>query len=294
MKRTSIAIVLSFIAVASASHTSAAPFTGSYIQNFDSMGTAGTAAPTGWIEYSLAGSHDDYRHAGSTAAITTTFLPSAFPDTINNADGTSTTRALTTNATLTAATPSNQRAAGGFNFGLAASPSDRALGTSPTGVGACELELQLTNNSGAAISSLSVGYDIRCFSTTVDANGYTTSPDAGAEEFPGYWLFYSLDNGSTWTNVSSLNPTRTGPGGIIVPNSIGVTNVPATTIALGSAWTDGANLRFRWFDDNAQSPSPDQLLGLDNVAINTVPEPATISLFAGASALLALRRRSVR
>ncbi len=109
---------------------------------------------------------------------------------------------------------------------------------------------------------------------------------------PGYWLFYSLDNGSTWTNVSSLNPTRSGPGGVIVPNSIGVTNVPATTITLGSAWANGANLRLRWFDDNAQSPSPDQLLGLDNVAINTVPEPATTGMLAvGTSLLIRMRRR---
>jgi hypothetical protein len=263
-------------------------FTGSYSQNFDSMGTAGTTAPAGWAEYSLSGSHDQFSFAGSTAAITTTVLPSDFSNSIvNGHDG----LVLTNNAALTAATPTNQRAANGFNFGLAASPNDRALGTSPTGVSACQLELGLTNNTGASVNTLNIAYDIRRFSTTAVNNSGYVGANIGLEELPGYWLFYSLDNGTSWANVSDLNPTKTGPGGVIVPNSVGVTNVPSTSFTLGSAWANGSTLLLRWFDDNAQSPSPDQLVGLDNVAIS-VPEPMAGLLMAGIAPIFLCGRRS--
>jgi len=35
-----------------------------------------------------------------------------------------------------------------------------------------------------------------------------------------YWLFYSLDGGSTYTNVAQLNPDGTS-----VPNTVGVTHI---------------------------------------------------------------------
>jgi len=262
-----------------------------YTQNFDSMGQSGTAAPAGWSFSSLSGSHDLFSYAGSSASITTTFLPSSTPTAINNGTGSST---LTANATLLAVTgPTNQRAAQGYNFGLSASPTDRALGTSPTGNAASELELSLINNDGGSLNSVTISYDIRRFSTTTTNNSGYTGPAVGLEENPGYWLFYSLDNGATWANVSALNPTIAGPSGVIVPNSVGVTNVPATTFSLSGAWNLGSTLKFRWVDDNAQSPSPDQLIALDNVSITAVPTPGSLSLL-GVGALTMSRRRRAR
>jgi hypothetical protein len=257
-----------------------------YTQNFDSMGTSGTTAPAGWSEYSLPGSHDNFRFAGSLPTITTTVLPSDSPTLINNVGS----GAAVLNPTLTAAVPSNQRSAGGFNFGLSGSPSDRALGTSPTGVAGCELQLSLINNTGADLSALSISYDIRRFSTTTANNSGYTGPNVGLEELPGYWLFFSLDNGSNWINVSTLNPTKTGPTGVIVPNTVGVTNVPDTGFDLGGGtWTNGGTILFRWFDDNAQSPSPDQLYGLDNVVLST-PEPAGLAFMVVGGLILRRRR----
>ncbi len=258
-----------------------------YSQNFDSMVT-GTAAPVGWSEFSLSGSHDDFRMAGSTAAITTTVLPSDGVSFIRN--GPAGTSTLTNNATLVVGTPTNQRNAAGFNFGLAASPTDRALGTSPTGVSACELQLSLVNTDPNSLNAITISYDIRRFSTTAVNNSGYIGADVGLEELPGYWLFYSQDGGTTWTNVSALNPTKAGPGGVIVPNSVGVTNVPSTSFNLGSAWAPGSTILLRWFDDNAQSPSPDQLIGLDNVSITAVPGPGALACI-GFGFLTTFRRR---
>jgi hypothetical protein len=37
-------------------------------------------------------------------------------------------------------------------------------------------------------------------------------------------------------------------------------------------------LFLRWVDDNAIDPSPDQFIGLDNLAISPIPEPSVLLL----------------
>lgn len=277
------ALLLTAALLAPAAHAQIA-FNGTYLQNFDSMGTT-TAAPTGWSVYSEAGSHDTFSYFNASTGLPSTPTPPNLS-----------TGALTLQATLTVVTgPTTSKGAGGYNFATAAAPTDRALGTSPSGIAAAILRASFTNNTGTAITDLALAYDIRRFTTTVNNNGYPAAdPNATTEEYPGYQLFYSLNGGTTWTNVSSLNPTLAGPGGFIVPNSIGVTNVSASDITLSSAWAAGSVLQLAWLDDNAQGPSPDQLLGLDNVVISQIPEPADSALVLGLAAiggLVALRRR---
>ncbi|HVT89678.1 MAG TPA: hypothetical protein VHD56_12550 [Tepidisphaeraceae bacterium] len=284
-------ISIAFIVVSTGAAALAAPFTGVYVQDFNSMGTGTSVGmPSGWTEFSLSGGHDDFRHAGSTAQITTTVTPAVSSTALNTGPTGSASTSQHTALAFATNDPSGTsfRSTSASNFASSSNPNDRALGTSPTGDAANELQLTLTNNTAAGINSIAVGYDIRRFSTTVDANNYTSSPDVNVEEFPGFWLFYSLDGGANWTNAATLNPTLGGPGGIVVPNSIGVTSVPLTTIDLSGTWNVGANLLLRWFDDNAQSPSPDQYLGLDNVSV--VPEPATASLALLVVTLGAIRR----
>lgn len=206
-----------------------------YSQSFDGMGT-GTAPPAGWSFYGVFGNGN-----------------STFTDTIpiTNASVVGGTLNNTLTAATTFTTSSNTA---GFNFALPASTSDRALGTSPTTGQFVALQLSLTNPTGAPLSALRIGYDIRRFTSVATAN-----------ELPGYWLFYSLDNGTTWTNVTLLNPTLAN-----VPNTVGVTTIPSTSIGLSGPWNAGSTLLFRWVDDNAVATSPDQIIGLDNLSI-TVP-----------------------
>ncbi|HEX2749307.1 MAG TPA: Ig-like domain-containing protein [Verrucomicrobiales bacterium] len=237
--------------------TAQVSFTGSgYTQNFNSMGTGGTAAPAGWSFLgSLGGSNSTWTDSTAGGILAT---------------GTGAMSGGTANATLIAATTftasSNTQ---GFNFALPASTSDRALGTSPTSGSGVVLQLSLTNNTGGALNGVQVGYLIRRF----------TAP--GANELPGYWLFYSVANG-TWINASALNPTAAGPAGVIVPNSTGVTTVPLTTVNFSTAWASGANLRLRWVDDNAVATSPDQIYGLDDVTILPAQPPPVVTLTAPA------------
>jgi hypothetical protein len=267
-------------------------FTGTYTQNFDSMGTTGTAAPTGWSVYSEAGSHDTFSYYQDTASGSPTagVVPNM------------TAGALTAQSTLTAVAAANNttsKGVVGYNFATTTSDTNRALGTSPSGNAATILETAFMNSTGSAITALSLSYDIRRFTTTVNNNTtYVTQgdPTATVEENPGYWLYYSLNGGTTWTNVSSLNPTLSGTSGVVVPNTVGVTSVASPTLTLNGTWATGSVLEFAWIDDNAQGPSPDQLLGLDNVSLTAIPEPSVTASVFGAAAMgfCMLRRRFPR
>jgi len=249
-----------------------ASFTGSYTENFDEMGTNGTTAPSGWGTMYMTGSHDTFSYWTPDGGYVTNY-PSMTPP------AGSTLSPLTNVVTPGAAT--TQKSSGAYNFATTASDTDRALGTSPTGIAGTILQLTLANQAGNNLSGINISYDIRRFTTTTDNNDdYDSGLWDGVEEFPGYWLFYSLDNGNTWQNVSSLNPALAGPSGVIVPNSVGVTHVPATEVDFSTNWNTGNNLLLAWFDDNGQSPSPDQLLGLDNVTITGVNSTGPVVSFA--------------
>ncbi|RYD45779.1 MAG: hypothetical protein EOP85_08725, partial [Verrucomicrobiaceae bacterium] len=219
-------------------------FRGAYLENFNSLGTTGTIPPAGWSVYNGASGSDKYSWESEIPA-------SGVAAMVKRTD------------TLVVATPPASNSNRGFNAGLSAAPSDRMLGSSPTGDAGTAFQLELTNASGEQIHAVSVAYDIRRF----------TAP-AGADELPGYQLFHSLDQGVTWTNVSQLNPKASG-NGVLVPNTVGLTQVPAITVTLGSIWAPGAKLLLRWVDDNGIASSPDQILGLDNVSVSKADVPYT-------------------
>jgi hypothetical protein len=240
------------ITVASAGSRS---FVTSIAENFDSMGT-GTAFALGWSI-----------KTGNVGSLNTTWTDAIA---INGTGTNSVAVMLATTGVLTLNDAPSANNVNGYNA-MGATTTDRVLATAPTGVNGVAIQLQLTNNSPAAIGTVQLGYDIRRYTAVATAN-----------ELPGYWLFYSLDNVTTWTNVSALNPTLAGAG-VQVPNTIGVTTVAPAAITLSSAWAMNADLLLRWVDDNAVATSPDQIIGLDNFTITSqalVGTPPTVTLTA--------------
>lgn len=236
----------------------AAPFLGVFTENFNSMGAAGTAPPAGWtMKLGEAGTGN----TTWTSSITANGVGGSVASMVNAA------------TPLTASNAPAANANNGYNAGAPGDATNRMLATAPTTVSGSGIELVLTNSTGSAINDIALSYDTQRFTSVGTVN-----------ELPGYQLFYSL-NGTSWTNVTPLNPTIA-----TVPNSAGVTNTPLTGITLSGVWNDGANLQLRWIDDNAQQTSPDQIIGLDNV--NVVPEP--MGLAAGALLIPMFVRRSRR
>lgn len=242
----------------------AAPFVSNYAQNFDSMSTT-AVLPGGWQVFgSLGGSNTTWENGTGIPANT---IPAG---TANN-----TLIVHSSYPTAPTTTTSNTQ---GYNFAETATPTDRALGSSPTSGAGIAFQLELTNTGTQAVSAITLAYDLRRFTSVATVN-----------HLPGLQVFYSLDEGASWTNVAELNPTVAGPTGVIVPNTVGVTNVSATAITLASSWPVGGTLRFRWIDDNAVATSPDQVSGLDNVAvvatqfITVIGAAPTVSLTAPAA-----------
>ncbi len=249
-------------AVAATGAASAASLTDSgYSQNFDSMGTSGTAPPSAWALYTGP--------SGTSNSTWTTSIPAS-----GVAALTPTTGSLTATSAPTA-TNNN-----GYNAALSPSnTSDRVLAASPTLVSGAALQLTLTNDTGAALDGLGLSFDTVRFTAAGTVN-----------ELPGYWLFYSVNGGSSWTNVSSLNPTIA-----TVPNKVGVTSTSGS-FDFSAPVAAGGAFELRWVDDNAQQTSPDQIIGLNNVNISPVPLPATLPLFIsalGGLGFLARRSRKV-
>jgi hypothetical protein len=225
----------------------------SFFENFDSMGATGTTPPTGWSMMNA-----------NSGTSNSTWLTSILANGANSVA----TMVNAVSATLTAVTTPTVTNNNGFNA-AGDNAANRMLATSPTSVAGVAIQLQLTNNSAGYINRLKVGYDI-----------YRYNAPASVNELPGYWLFYSTDNGTTWTNVAELNPTASGTSGVVVPNTIGATKVPSTLINLATPWNPGANILFRWVDDNGFPTSPDQVYGLDNVSIET-PQPLEVGFTVG-------------
>ncbi len=216
-------------------------------QNFDGMGDAGTTLPTGWTVVGGLGGD-----AGTWT--TATGAPAA------EVGGGQTNRTVVASTSFGSVSDTH-----GFNFALPASPADRALGLSPDQQKGMMIQLSVQNQTGKAMHEVEVGYDLRRFTFAGVTN-----------ELPGYRLFYSVGQ-EQWVEVEALRPALL-PGGVSVPNSTGVTQVPPHRIRLRTPWAAGAVLRMRWVDDNAAQTSPDQVLGLDNVVLRPPSQAVAFSL----------------
>lgn len=212
-------------------------FVGSLMQNFNSMGTAGITPPGTWTVWNGASGTSNSSWVNSVLAAD---LPGM---------------ALMTSLTAVTTPSSNNNS--GFNAaGLSADTTNRVLASAPTTNAGMAFQLLMTNGTGLPITALKLSYDTLRYTTASSTN-----------QLPGYWLFASFDGGTSWTNISALNPTIT-----TVPNTVGTTDTGPTIVSLGGTWNAESQMLLRWVDDNAQQTSPDQIIGLDNVSI-VLPTP---------------------
>ena len=155
-----------------------------------------------------------------------------------------------------------------FNVGCWDSLTDRALGTDPTGTGGTVIQLALTNNTGAPLSSVIFSYTEKCLTNGSTSNGSYTDDGTEHLELPGYAFFYSITgdtNATNWFNVNALSLTNWVEG----------TSTPSgpVTLTFPAPLANGGVMYFRWADDNCVASSPDQMYAIDNISITTASGP---------------------
>ncbi len=250
-----------------------ANFTGSYSQNFDSaLGTTGTTLPAGFSAWVIAGGNSTYTAANPISA---TGIASATADTQT---------LIVWNAGAKMADSGSQN----YNIGCWDSLTNRALGTCPTGTAAQITQLALTNTTGGTLYGVTFSYDCKCM----------TNGSVGTEEteLPGYCFFYSTTgtgNAANWSEVGYAGTTN-DPGGVPAIHGLCLPNyTQATTMSSGpvnitfaTPLTNNGVIYFRWADDNNEANSPDQMLAIDDVSVQTYTSSGpTVSITSPANGL---------
>jgi hypothetical protein len=223
-----------------------------YSQNFNAL-TSGGALPAGWT--SLGGTGSNTTYSGSIpiplnpgiASTSTTMAASWFQ---------------TDTATFVMPTGGPKINGQSYPTGFGAAPNDLMLGSAPTSTAFTAHELALTNNTALPYTNVTLDYDLYVLSYA-----FTSAAQIIESELPGYGAVQlSTDGGTTWSALPANN------------NGTPSTTAYHASTPLLASWAPGQTLKIRWFDDNVQTGSPDQDLGLDNVVISgsQVPEPSTL------------------
>lgn len=263
------------LCIASAA-SAAISFTGSYSQNFDSMGSAGTAAPAEWGIYSL-GSNMNANGGTGMALNAKTTLAVDDGSNFGSPNGT--------------ATPTGNS----FNYGTTGS-SERALGNIPTSAYSGDILIQaaFTNNTGSAINALNIGY------TGEQWRFNQATSSSGLEGIALYFSSTSATAGFTavGTAFDFVAPNQTvaqsGLPGAYRPldgNAAANRVVLSGTYTLPSSLADGSTFYLRWFDRN-EGATTDHGLAIDDVSVSLVPEPASLSVLMLGGLLLGRRRHN--
>jgi trimeric autotransporter adhesin len=261
--------LVAFTVCLASSSSSAAPI--NYSENFDGMGASGTTLPAGWSAGYLGAESSSNRLAFSPYAgngLSLTNMPilvsngSAYP------------------------TPNVGRV---MNLGLTGD-GDRALGGYPrtTPSGDHVFQVAVVNTTGIPLSNISLSYAGEQWN---QAQGSSSSgPEmlrvlaSSTSATDGFTHYPSLDFTAPHQGPGTPNPTALN--GNLAANR----QVISGNIALPNPVQPGGTFYVRWHDWNDNGTS-DHFIGIDDVSITAVPEPAGLAVLLAAPLLLNRKRR---
>jgi hypothetical protein len=215
-------------------------FTGAYSQNFDALPTSGTTLA--WANNSTLAGWSLYRQPATGTAITT----------IDAGTGSSSTGSFYSFGVLGSGLLTD-RALGGLGSGAA------YFGSPVAGTVAGWIALGLTNNTGAPINKLTLGYDGEQW-----RDGGNTSSQVMKLE---YGFGNSFSTVPTWAapggSFDFTSPIHTAVAATLDGNAAGnrTTGLGGTFNNLG--WTAGSTLWVRWVESN--DAGNDHALAIDNI-----------------------------
>ena len=223
-----------------ASPTTAAAITytgGTYTENFDSMGSGGTATPDGWV----AGQYTTVRNRQPPASV-------PIDEALHVDNGSSGTKGRS------------------YNYGTTGD-SDRAVGGVPTSnSGDRAIQLAITNDTGSEITELALAYTgeqwrntrTNTFLPQMLTVWFSTEPGSGFVSMGSQFDFDSPSNLGSSTALDGNDPdNRIEISGLYVP---------------GSPIPDGETFYITWHDVNDRGVS-DHGLAIDDVSVTPVFEP---------------------
>lgn len=262
--------VLLLVALAASSHGQVS-FSGSYSQNFNSLGSTASAGNGSAVSWSSNTTLSGWYLINGASSALTTYTPG---------DGSLNTGSI---YSLGAAGSSDRAlgsiASGGAYFG---SPASAAV--------AAYIAFSATNSSGGNYSSFTLSYDSEQW-----RNGGNTT----AQSFVAQYGFGSTFAGVTsWTAAGAgfnlVSKVNTATAAAVDGNSAGLTSSIGGTVT--TTWSSGSTLWVRFIELN--DVGNDHGLGVDNfslTAASAIPEPSTYAAILGGAVLLgvaARRRRS--
>ncbi|MDP6636788.1 MAG: CotH kinase family protein, partial [Phycisphaerae bacterium] len=213
---------------------------GVYSENFDSIGTGSTTAPTGWT-------------AGNYSSVQNNQPPGGALDneTLSPADGSSVGKGFS------------------YNYGSGFA-SDRAIGHLPTtSTGDRGLQIEITNDTGSAIESFTLGY----------TGEQWRDWQSGANPPQQLSVWFSTSPGSGFVSMGSqfdfIAPHQTGANGPLDGND------PANRQNINAGYTpsalieDGETFYITWHDVNDSGIS-DNPLAVDDVTFSAVFGPREV------------------
>ena len=245
-------VLVSALITLNASGQTPVGFTGSYVENFDSMG-AGTNYSAGWT---------GVRYGGSG----------------------------TLGATLDPVVTTGSSSGGGiYNVGAAAD-LDRALGVVASGSTVPRFGLQLVNNSGSTIDQISLSGVNEQWRTGNNSSVDETVAfeySLNAADINDLGATFTAISTLDLLEIQTGSTSGGAIDGNAAANQAGISGLIS-----GLNWADGATLTLRWSDLDAAGNDGMFALDNLSISAVAVPEPSTVALISlGALALIWRRFR---